>query len=90
MIDITDIDQAQRLYQALSKDSALFAKEIMGHIVTRIPDFHREAYEVIDKNYQYLAFVWGRGLAKSTISHTIQVTKDLCHALQYSEFRKRA
>ena len=42
MIDITDIDQAQRLYQALSKDSALFAKEIMGHIVTRIPDFHRK------------------------------------------------
>lgn len=82
MIDITDIDQAQRLYQALSKDSALFAKEIMGHIVTRIPDFHREAYEVIDKNYQYLAFVWGRGLAKSTISHTIQVTKDICHAAE--------
>jgi len=80
MIDLTDADQAQRLYQALSSDSALFAKTVLGHIVTRLPEFHKEAYAAIDKNYQYMAFVWARGLAKSTISHTIQVTKDICHA----------
>ena len=80
MLDIVDLDQAQRLYQALSSDSALFAKTVLGHIVKEIPDFHKQAYEAIDRNYKYNAFVWSRGLAKSTISHTIQTTKDICHA----------
>ena len=82
MIDIVDYDQAQRLFQALRSDSALFAKEVMGHIVKHIPPFHKEAYAAIDRGYQYQAYVWARGLAKSTISHTIQVTKDICNATE--------
>lgn len=75
-----DADQLSRLYQALDKDTSLWAKTIMGHIVKEIPPFHKQAYAIIDMNYKYSAFVFSRGMGKSTLSHTIQTTKDICHA----------
>lgn len=77
---LKDPMKAQRLYQALNADTALFAKTIMGHIVKEVPVYQKEAYAALDRGYQNYAFVWARDLAKSTISHPIQTTKDICHA----------
>lgn len=80
LVDLYDMEQARRLYHALDTDLCLFAKTVMGHIVKEVPKFHKDAYAIIDAGYEYSAFVWARGLGKSTISHTIQATRDVCHA----------
>ena len=85
MIDKQDItnmtpEQIYTLYVGLRQDKELFAKVIMSHIVTEIPPYQHELYQVLNKGYQNLAVIAFRGSGKSTIGHTIDTTHDICNA----------
>ena len=73
---LKDPMKAQRLYRALNADTALFAKTIMDILSKKSLPSQKEAYAALDRVQNY-AFVWARDLAKSTISHPIQTTKDM-------------
>jgi len=80
--DIAAMDQEQlkMLFVTLQRDYSAFARIIMGHIVKEIPPYQREIYSALDKQHKHLGIASFRGSAKSTISHTIQGTSDICFA----------
>ena len=73
-------EELQRLYVAMKNDYEVFARTVMGHIVTEVPDYQHQVYQALNKRYENNAFVLFRGAAKSSISKSIQVTSDLCFA----------
>ena len=72
MLEQFSKEEIVNLYNACSKDSALFAKIFLSHIVTEIPSYHRDIYSILDKRYKYNALVLHRGAAKTTISRHIK------------------
>jgi len=78
-----DDEQLHALYVALGRDTALFAKVVMGHIVKDVPDFHKDIYSMLDdmtdRAYNYGAAVIFRGGSKSTISKPIKTIQDIVY-----------
>ncbi len=78
------LQEQESLYYSMGRDTALFGKVVMGHIVKEVPAFHKEIYSMMDdmteRKYRYSASVIFRGGAKSTISKTIKSCQDGCYA----------
>jgi len=76
-------EEQRSLHVAMGKDTALFAKVVMGHIVKEIPEFHNDVYTMLDdmteRKYRHSACVLFRGAGKSTISKTIKSIQDVCY-----------
>ena len=75
---LTPEEQLQ-LFDTLGRDSCLFSRIVMGHVVRDVPDMHRDIYKILDDStgpnprYNYVAMVLFRGAAKSTIKTFKQV-----------------
>jgi len=83
MKEDTSISRAdkKKFYDRLDSDTAYFARCFLGHIVTEVPDFHKEIYDGMDSlndEQRFFAGVLFRGAAKSTIKN-IFVIKSACH-----------
>jgi len=78
-----DPEEQRALHYSMGRDTALFAKVAMGHIVTEVPEFHKDIYTMLDdmtrRKYHYSASLIFRGGAKSTISKTIKSVQDACY-----------
>lgn len=57
-------EELQRLYVAMKNDYEVFARTVMGHIVTEVPDYQHQVYQALNKRYENNAFVLFRGAAK--------------------------
>lgn len=83
-IQALDPEEQRALYYSMGVDTALFAKVVMSHIVTEVPEFHKEIYSMLDdmtqRKYNYSASVIFRGGSKSTLSKTIKSTQDACYS----------
>ena len=60
-IQALDPEEQRALYYSMGVDTALFAKVVMSHIVTEVPEFHKEIYSMLDdmtqRKYNYSASV---------------------------------
>lgn len=74
-------EEKKKFYNKLDSDTSYFAKCFLGHIVTEVPEFHKEIYSNIDsmgEEQQFFAGILFRGAAKSTIK-SIFAIKAICH-----------
>lgn len=71
----------RKFYDKLDSDTAYFARCFLGHIVTEVPEFHKEIYNGMDSmndEQRFFAGILFRGAAKSTIKN-IFIIKAACH-----------
>lgn len=80
-----DTDKLLEFQHMLAHDSSMFARVVMGHIVTTMPDHHKRMYRLYDattganRSLDNVAMVMFRKAAKST-TKTIKTLHDICHA----------
>lgn len=77
---ISKLDK-KKFYDKLDSDTAYFARCFLGHIVTEVPEFHKEIYNGMDSmsdEQRFFAGILFRGAAKSTIKN-IFIIKSACH-----------
>lgn len=101
MMEDTSVSKTdkKKFYDKAATDTAYFARVFLGHIVKKVPDFHKDIYQgmnTLDANeeQQFFGGIIFRGAAKSTIKniHTIKAACNQIHPLIYmvSETEKQA